>query len=50
MYYRLLLRQRRLGGQDLEETKNMLSVKANKRMIQQHLLTKSGKTVILKDL
>ena len=28
----------------------MLSVKANKKMIQQHLLLKTGKTVILKDL
>ena len=33
-----------------EETKNMLNVKANKKMIQQHIYQQSGKVVTLKDL
>ena len=33
-----------------QETKNMLNVKANKKMIQQHVYQQSGKVVTLKDL
>lgn len=45
-----LPRQRRLGEDMLQETKNMLNVKANKKMIQQHIYQQSGKIVTLKDL
>lgn len=44
-----LPRQRRLDKDTLEQTKNMLNVKANKKMVQDHIY-KSGKVVTLKDL
>ena len=39
-----------MHGQLLTETQNMMSVKGNKKMIQQHIQEKSGKVVTLKDL
>ena len=45
-----LPRKRRLSEGMLQETKNMLDVKANKKMIQQHIYQQSGKVVTLKDL
>ena len=45
-----LPRQRRLGEGMLQETKSMLDVKANKKMVQQHIYQQSGKVVTLKDL
>ena len=39
-----------MKGQLLEETENMVLVKGNKKIIQQHILEKSGKVVTLKDL
>ena len=45
-----LPQQRRLDEDTLEQTKNMLSVKANKKMVQEHIYRQSGKIVILKDL
>ncbi|XP_065900143.1 uncharacterized protein [Dysidea avara] len=43
-------KQRRMEGQLLEETENMLSVKGNKKMVQQYIVEKAGKVVTLKDL
>ena len=48
--YKHLPKQRRLSGHTLQETQNMLSVKANKKMIQQHIYKQAGKIVTLKDL
>ena len=45
-----LPRQRKLDEDTLEQTKNMLSVKANNRMVQDHIFRKSGKVTTLKDL
>ena len=45
-----LPRQRKLDEDTLEQTKNMLSVKANKKMVQDHIFRKSGKVTTLKDL
>ena len=39
-----------MHGQLLTETENMMSVKGNKKMIQQHIREKCGKVVTLKDL
>ena len=42
--------QRKLSEDAYQDTKNMLYVKANKKMIQQHIYQQSGKVVTLKDL
>ena len=39
-----------MEGQLLEETENMLSVKGNKKIVQQYIVEKAGKVVTLKDL
>ena len=45
-----LPRQRKLSKDAYQDTKNMLSVKVNKNMIQQHIYQQSGKVVTLKNL
>ena len=45
-----LPQQRRLSGDIHQEIKNMLTVKANKTMIQQHIYRNTGKIITLKDL
>ena len=45
-----LPQQWKLSGDTYQETKNMLNVKANKTMIQQHIYRNTGKIVTLKDL
>ena len=49
-YFAHLPRQRHLSKTDLEATKTMLSVKADKKMLQHHIYKTSGKVVTLKDL
>ena len=46
--FRNLPQQRRLGSQDKENVAEMLSVKANTKMIQQRLMSQTGKVVLLK--
>ena len=45
-----LPQQRRLNEKEREETKTMLKLKVNKKLLQNHLSTKSGKVVLLKNL
>lgn len=45
-----LPQQCKLSGDTYQETKNMLGVKANKTMIQQHIYRNTRKIVTLKDL
>lgn len=41
---------RKLEGEVLEETKNMIKMRANKKLIQSHVMTTSNKKITLKDL
>ena len=43
-------RQRKLNSAEKEEAKVMLQMKVNKKLLQQHLSSSSGKTVTLRDL
>ena len=45
-----LPKQRKLEEQELEEAKSLLRLKANKKMVQEHLINKTGKFVLLRDL
>ena len=45
-----LPRQRKLDEQAAEQAKKMLQLKANKKLLQQHIHNKCGKIVTLKDL
>jgi len=42
--------QRRLDDSSKEIAKKMLSMKANKKLVQNHLMKDTGKVVLLKDL
>jgi hypothetical protein len=42
--------QRRVEGETKEDVKIMLEMKANKKLIQQHILHSTGKSVTLKDI
>ena len=48
--FRNLPQQRRLDSQDKENISEMLSLKANRKMIQQRLMSQTGKVVLLKDI
>ena len=50
MVFKHLPQQRRLQEEDRNEAKVMLGLKANKKLLQNHLSKKSGNVVILKDL
>ncbi|CAB3983003.1 zinc finger SWIM domain-containing 3-like [Paramuricea clavata] len=42
--------QRRVEGETKEDVKRMLEMKANKKLIQQHILHSTGKSMTLKDI
>ena len=48
--FRNLPQQRRLDSQDKENISETLSLKANRKMIQQRLMSQTGKVVLLKDI
>ena len=48
--FRQLPQQRKLSLEDTEEAIKLLSLKANKKMVQNKLAKRSGKVVLLKDL
>ncbi|XP_053376767.1 zinc finger SWIM domain-containing protein 3-like [Mercenaria mercenaria] len=48
--FRNLFQQRRLCAEDKENITSMLDVKANKKMIQQKVMSESGKVITLKDI
>ena len=41
---------RHLSSKERQDVENMLKVKANKKMLQNYVMQKTGKNVILKDL
>ena len=45
-----LPQQRQLDNIQREEVTTMLGLKANKKLIQQHIASKSGHVVVLKDI
>ena len=45
-----LPQQRRLDSVQREEVSTMLKLKANKKLVQQHIASKCGRVVILKDI
>ena len=45
-----LPRQRQLNVDEKNEMTHMLSVKANKKLIQQHMMRFTGKVITLKDI
>ena len=45
-----MLKQRRLDPEVKEEAAKMLQLKANKRMVQTHLISLTGKAVTMKDV
>ena len=45
-----LPQQRRLNNAQREEVATMLGLKANKKLVQQHIASKSGHVVVLKDI
>src|SRR6218665_1829560 len=45
-----LPQQRRLDPEDLEQAKMLISVRANAKLMQQHLQNSSGKVILLKDI
>ena len=47
---KFLPRQRQLSGEEKAEVEMMMKVNANKKMVQQHMIEKTGKQIILKDL
>ena len=48
--FKFLPRQRHLSKEEKDEVEEMIRVNANKKLLQQHVMEKTGKTVILKDL
>ena len=48
--FKHLPRQRRLDDASLDTSKQMLAMKPNKKLVQQHLQDSTGKVVLLKDL
>ena len=48
--FKRLPQQRKLLSHEKEEVKNLLSVKANKKMIADEVANNSGKVVLLKDI
>ena len=49
-FFELLPSQRKLDKETKKKAKEMLDVKANKKMVQQYLTEKTGKVVLLKDV
>ena len=45
-----MAKQRRLADEDKENVVQMLQMKSNKKMLQNHIRSATGKNVILKDL
>ena len=43
-------KQRRLVGEEKENAEKMLSIKSNKKLLQNHIKNAVGKNVVLKDL
>ena len=50
MLFDHLPQQRRLNNAQREEVATMLGLKANKKLVQQHIASKSGHVVVLKDI
>ena len=50
MLFDHLPQQRRLDSAQREEVSTMLELKANKKLVQQHIASKSGRVVLLKDI
>jgi hypothetical protein len=48
--FKYLPKQRHLSREERQDVENMLKVKANKKMLQNYVMQKTGKHVILKDL
>ena len=48
--FKYLPKQRHLSSKERQDVENMLKVKANKKMLQNYVMQKTGKNVILKDL
>jgi hypothetical protein len=48
--FKYLPKQRHLSSEERQDVENMLKVKANKKMLQNYVMQKMGKNVILKDL
>ena len=50
MLFDHLPQQRRLDSAQQKEVSTMLELKANKKLVQQHIQSKSGRVVLLKDI
>lgn len=50
MLFDHLPQQRRLDNAQQQEVTMMLELKANKKLVQQHISSKSGHVVLLKDI
>jgi len=48
--YRHLPRQRQLDKETKSDARKMLSLKANKKLIQDHIITTTGKIITMKDI
>ena len=48
--FRQLLQQRKLTNEEKEKAKQLLQLKANKKMVKDDLQSSTGKVVLLKDL
>lgn len=48
--FKQLPQQRKLSDEEKEEAAKYLSLKANKKMLQDKLATSTGKSIVLKDL
>ena len=48
--FKYLPKQRHLSSEERQDVENMLKVNANKEMLQNYVMQKTGKNVILKDL
>ena len=45
-----LPQQRRLDDESRKEVSDMLALKVNKKLLQRHIMTETGRVVILRDL
>ena len=45
-----MLKQRRLDSEAKDEAVKLLKLRANKKLVQNHLMSATGKTVTLKDI
>ena len=50
MLFDHLPQQRRLDSAQREEVSTMLELKANKKLVQHHITSKSGHVIVLKDI